>query len=154
MKLYLRIRKENRRAQGTDAPLRRLLKEAARLTLAETGVEQDTEISLLLTDDKGIHVLNQQWRGVDRPTDVLSFPQAEESEGLLLLGDIVVNTQQCQRQSEAYGHSYAREFVFLFIHGLLHLLGYDHELGETEEKEMFQLQDILISRLYPQEKQA
>ena len=151
MKLYLRIRKENKRAKASDPSLRRMLKSAALATLDAVGVEQDAEISLMLTDDKGIHALNREWRNVDRPTDVLSFPQEEESQGVLLLGDIVIDTDQCLRQAEAYLHSYEREFVFLFIHGLLHLLGYDHELGETEEKEMFALQDEIILRLYPEE---
>lgn len=152
MKLYLRILKQNKRAKATDPALRRLLKQAALATLDACGVEQDTEVSLMLTDDKGIHVLNREWRGVDRPTDVLSFPQDEESDGVLLLGDIVIDTDQCARQAENYFHSYEREFVFLFIHGLLHLLGYDHELGEEEEKEMFALQDEIISIVYPEEK--
>jgi len=152
LKLYLRILKQNKRAKATDPALRRLLKQAALATLDACGVEQDTEVSLMLTDDKGIHVLNREWRGVDRPTDVLSFPQDEESDGVLLLGDIVIDTDQCARQAENYFHSYEREFVFLFIHGLLHLLGYDHELGEEEEKEMFALQDEIISIVYPEEK--
>ena len=114
-------------------------------------------MSLLLTDDPGIQVLNRDYRGKDRPTDVLSFAMEEgellEQDGSLpeLLGDIVINTDQTARQAEAYGHSYGRELLFLFIHGMLHLLGYDHEQGPAEEKEMFALQDELIAVVCPGE---
>ena len=94
-------------------------------------------ISLVLTDDAGIAVVNRDYRGIDAPTDVLSFPQHEDlmvdalpagPEGApLMLGDIVVSLPRAAEQAHTYGHSRARELGFLLVHGLLHLLGYDHE---------------------------
>ena len=94
-------------------------------------------ISLVLTDDAGIAGVNRDYRGIDAPTDVLSFPQHEDlmvdtlpagPEGApLMLGDIVVSLPRAEEQAHTYGHSRARELGFLLVHGLLHLLGYDHE---------------------------
>ncbi len=97
-------------------------------------------ISLVLTDDAGIAALNQEYRGIDAPTDVLSFPQHEDimvnalpagpAGAPLLLGDIVVSLPRAEAQAQEYGHSRDRELGFLLVHGLLHLLGYDHETAE------------------------
>ena len=95
-------------------------------------------LSLLLTDDAGIAALNREHRGVDAPTDVLSFPQfdhlaaaAPPAAGLpLMLGDIVVSMPRAAEQARRYGHARSREFGFLLVHGLLHLLGYDHETAD------------------------
>ena len=92
-------------------------------------------VSLVLTDDAGIAALNREFRGVDAPTDVLSFPQLEAAGSVtavpadapLLLGDIVVSLQRVEAQAHEYGHARVRELGFLLVHGLLHLLGYDHE---------------------------
>jgi probable rRNA maturation factor len=89
-------------------------------------------LSLVLTDDETIARLNRVYRGVDAPTDVLSFPQLDPAaaapEGApAMLGDIVVSLPRAAKQAEEYGHSYRRELGFLLVHGLLHLLGYDHE---------------------------
>jgi probable rRNA maturation factor len=92
-------------------------------------------VSLVLTDDAGIAALNREFRGVDAPTDVLSFPQLEAAGPVtavpagapLLLGDIVVSLQRAEAQAHEYGHTRARELGFLLVHGLLHLLGYNHE---------------------------
>lgn len=95
-------------------------------------------LSLLLTDDAGIAAINHEHRGVAAPTDVLSFPQFDHLDdatppaaGLpLMLGDIVVSMPRAAEQARRYGHSRTREFGFLLVHGLLHLLGYDHETAE------------------------
>ena len=101
------------------------------------------EISLYFTDNEEIHRLNKEYRSIDRPTDVLSFamdemvagddfmlpPDVEEPH---LLGDIIISTERSDAQSEEYGHSKEREVLFLFSHGLLHLLGYDHQTPEEE----------------------
>src|SRR5918911_1666771 len=92
-------------------------------------------VSLVLTDDAGIAALNREFRGVDASTDVLSFPQLEAAgpappvpaDAPLPLGDIVVSLQRAEVQAHEYGHTRARELGFLLVHGLLHLLGYDHE---------------------------
>jgi probable rRNA maturation factor len=122
--------------------------------LAAAGEELGVcgEVSVLVVDDSRIHQLNREFRDVDRPTDVLSFSQLEgESMGGLpeepvLLGDIVVSAPTAVRQAEEYGHTVAREFAFLLVHGFLHLLGYDHETPE-EETEMFALQEKILERL-------
>ncbi len=108
------------------------------------------EVSLTVTDNEGIHRLNREFRGVDRPTDVLSFPQFEADEPIPLgasLGDIVISLPKMAEQAKEYGHSQRREFCFLFVHGLLHLLGYDHEISPEEEKRQFARQDEVLEAL-------
>ena len=93
------------------------------------------EISILLADDKRMRELNKQYRGQDRSTDVLSFPQNEgKEEGFHthLLGDVVISTATAQRQSAQHKLSLEEELVLLLTHGILHLLGYDHERSEEE----------------------
>ncbi len=138
---------------ATTPALRRLFRQAAEATLAVLEEDSDVEISLLLTDDQHIWQLNRDYRGIDRPTDVLSFALAEGEDVFavdkepLLLGDIIISRERAAEQAEAYGHSQTREEVFLFIHGLLHLLGYDHEKSEAEEKEMFALQEQILAEI-------
>lgn len=115
------------------------------------------EISLYFTDNEEIHQLNKTYRDVDRPTDVLSFAMdealAEEAAFGIdptaqkhVLGDIIISTEKSDEQSEEYGHSKEREVLFLFSHGLLHLLGYDHQTPE-EEQVMRQKQEAVLSEL-------
>ena len=114
------------------AGLTELLEKAAESALAVGGYIGQGEVSLVLTDDSYIHELNRDYRGVDRPTDVLSFAQnegeqveaAEEAEELL--GDVIISLETAQRQALEYGHGFDREVSFLTVHGVLHLLGYDH----------------------------
>lgn len=120
---------------------------------------RDAEVSLLFTDDVAIQELNRDYRGRDSATDVLSFALNEDEQGgndlgaslpsdfPLLLGDIVISYQHAQQQAQAYGHSLLRETVFLFTHGMLHLLGYDHERSAQEEQAMFALQDSIMEQL-------
>ena len=103
---------------------------------------ENAEVSVTLTDDAHIHVLNRVYRGVDRPTDVLSFalteseePEIVGGEGHEVLGDLVISLERMQAQAEEYGHSPLRELSFLTVHGMLHLLGYDH-MEEAERIEM------------------
>lgn len=108
------------------------------------------EVSLILTDDEQIWRLNWHFRGVDRPTDVLSFPQYQPGEVILphsSLGDIVISLPRMAAQAAAYGHSQKRELLFLFVHGLLHLLGYDHEISTEEEKRQFARQEQVLAAL-------
>lgn len=93
-----------------------------------------TEVDITIVDDEEIHVLNREYRNVDRPTDVLSFALDEDDEDepellegqLHLLGDIIISAETAKRQGEEFGHGLEREIVYLAVHGLLHLLGYDH----------------------------
>ena len=128
---------------------------------AKTGIElaaprawpplKSAEISLMFTDDRGIRELNRNYRNKDAATDVLSFPQWEDEipppGGPVLLGDIIISQEKAGEQAALYGHSLRRETVFLFVHGLLHLLGYDHERGEEAEKEMFALQEQIMTKI-------
>lgn len=111
------------------------------------------DVAVTVVDNKQIHELNKEYRQVDRPTDVLSFPLWEpgedwviaEEEETVPLGDIVISYPQAKEQAEEYGHSIERELGFLAVHGFLHLLGYDHETAE-EEKEMFQRQEEILEQ--------
>jgi probable rRNA maturation factor len=100
---------------------------------------QDAELSIVLCDDAFIHPLNRDYRGKDRPTDVLSFPQREGEESDPddpVLGDIVLSVERAQAQADERGHSLETEIRILLVHGILHLLGYDHEEdAEAEEME-------------------
>lgn len=132
---------------------------AARHTLAaerldgakQSGLLPNTlEISVTLVDNAAIHELNREFRGVDRPTDVLSFPQYQPGEAVMpysSLGDIVISLPRMAEQSEEFGHSQQREFCFLFVHGLLHLLGYDHEVSAEEEKLHFGRQERILAEI-------
>lgn len=91
---------------------------------------KEAELSILLTDDDQIHILNRDYRQKDRPTDVLAFAMREGERGELagdVLGDVVISLETAERQAHAQGHSLREEAVFLLGHGLLHLLGWDHE---------------------------
>ena len=113
---------------------------------------ENSELSVTLTDDAHIHELNKKFRGVDRPTDVLSFAFRESDEPEVLttqveiLGDIIISLERAKFQAETYGHSYLREVIFLTVHGLLHLLGYDH-IEESDRLEMEREQDFVMSKL-------
>lgn len=107
-----------------------VLADAERL-LGLLGLE-DAELSVLLCDDARIHALNRGWRGVDAPTDVLSFPQDALPGGERVLGDVVVSVDTASRQAASEGHALRAELRILLVHGLCHLLGHDHhEEAET-----------------------
>lgn len=112
-------------------------------------LDNDYQISVTFVRSASIHRINRDYRGIDRPTDVISFAVLDdtdsytEAEELKDLGDIFINIDYARRQAREYGHSEQREICFLFTHGLLHCLGYDHMTAE-EEKEMFALQDRIL----------
>lgn len=115
-------------------------------------LSERAELSLLFVDDAEIQVLNRDYRGLDRPTDVLSF-SAQEGEAFpdsddmpLVLGDIVISVDTAKRQAAEFGHSADREMAFLAIHGLLHLIGMDHQAPD-EEAEMIARQKELLDDL-------
>ena len=117
-------------------------------------VDEETEISVLFTDDKFIRSLNNKYRGIDKPTDVLSFSLQEgaikspEVESNKLLGDIIISAETAQRQADNLNHSLEKELTVLLIHGLLHLTGHDHEKGKDykimreKESEMLKIFDL------------
>lgn len=110
------------------------------------SLEYDLSVSVVLVDDDTIHQYNRDYRNIDRPTDVLSFPDGEFEDGVLLMGDIIISTDAIRRQSLDYNHSLKREFCFLVAHGYLHLLGYDHHT-DKEEQEMIGLQKEILHEI-------
>lgn len=110
-------------------------------------IPKDIEIDVSFTDDKEIAEINEKFRGIAKPTDVLSFPMFEADEALergSTLGDLVISVDTMKRQAAEYGHGEKRELCFLFVHGLLHLLGYDHEIDKAEEKLQFDRQNRVL----------
>lgn len=120
------------------------LKPILERTLSLTKTSSKVEVNVVLVDDVMIHNYNKEFRNIDRPTDVLSFPDGSVEDGILMMGDIIISVEAIRRQAVDYGHSLKREFCFLVAHGYLHLLGYDHHT-EAEEKEMFGLQKEILN---------
>ena len=125
-----------------------LIKHCVRAVLRHEGVDLPCEVSVLITDDEGVRRLNLDFRGIDKPTDVLSFPMRrfsspgkfehgdslpEPDTGLLSVGDIIISAERAKAQAKEYGHTIRRETAYLTVHSALHLLGYDH-IDEGEEK--------------------
>ena len=116
------------------------------------GVENG-EVSITLTNNEYIHELNREYRHIDRPTDVLSFalneseePAIEDGPDINVLGDLVISVERAEEQAADYGHSVRREIAFLTVHGMLHLLGYDH-MEEADRLEMEQEQRYVMDKL-------
>ena len=123
------------------------------IAIKRLNLQCDPIVSVTLVDNKYIHKINKKYRQIDRPTDVISFAFLDNSgdydkilhsQGPVVLGDIYISLEKAQEQAQEYGHSVNRELCFLFVHGLLHLLGFDH-MKEDEEKVMFQLQEEILS---------
>ena len=119
--------------------LKMLIRRAILETLRYEEKTGDFEVSVTFTDNAGIHELNRTYRNIDRPTDVLSFPQIDYDAGELaegMIGDIVLSLERAKEQAEEFGHSFERECAFLSVHSTLHLLGYDHELSDADDADM------------------
>ncbi|HVN56209.1 MAG TPA: rRNA maturation RNase YbeY [Anaerolineaceae bacterium] len=112
------------------------LEEAAQAALSEEEAPESSELSIVIGDDEMLQTLNLQYLGINSPTDVLSFPSEEKDpeSGNLYLGDIILSYPRASEQAEAGGHPVKAELQLLVIHGVLHLLGYDH--SEVEEREL------------------
>ena len=143
-----------------------LAKSVADTVLDMEGCAADIEVGLTITDSEGIHELNKEFRGIDSPTDVLSFPNVsyenagdfsvllgeqlvdllDPDTGKIMFGDIVINEDRVRSQAEEYGHSIKREFAFLVAHSMLHLCGYDH-MEEEEAKVMEKKQEDVLGKL-------
>lgn len=142
----------------TDEQLTELKKVCEKIMEIEE-CDFDAEISFTFTDNNGIHELNREYRNVDRPTDVLSFPMLEfegddeidaefETEnGLVMLGDIVISVERAKEQADEFNHSLRRELAFLTAHSMLHLLGYDHVDDEEGEAYMIKIQNEALNAL-------
>ena len=150
-----------------DLPYQEVIRDIVLASLDYEKCPYEAEVNIILTDEIEICRLNRDYRQIDRPTDVLSFPMLEFEQpsdfshaeedyadcfnpetGELMLGDIILSVDKIREQAESYGHSQTRELAFLVAHSMLHLCGYDHmEEGEREEMEERQ-REILLSKGY------
>ncbi len=160
---------ENETDVTFDFDVERLVEQVVTEVLEEEDCPYETQVNVLLTDNEGIREFNRRQRGIDRETDVLSFPnlnyvrpsefEIDENEeadyfdpdsGELILGDIIVSVDRVLQQAESYGHSVKRELAFLVAHSMLHLCGYDHEEDQDaalmEEKQEHALRVLGITR--------
>ena len=135
-------------SEEEQAAVRRAIETVGRLYGAEGA-----EVSVTLTDDAHIHVINREYRNVDRPTDVISFALTESEEPEIIgggehevLGDLIISLERMRAQAAEYGHTELRELSFLTVHGMLHLLGYDH-MEEEERQEMEEEQRAVMEEL-------
>ena len=134
-----------------------LIRKAAEKALAAENVQVPCLISVMLTDEEGIHRVNREFRGVDRETDVLSFPlneltpgafdpetcERDWETGAVMLGDMMISIPACEKQGEEFGHGFEREIQYLTVHSVLHLLGYDH-VDEGEQKRQMRAREKAI----------
>ncbi len=134
--------------------MEQLIELCTRAALEEEQIEEDAQVSVTLVDNEAIREINNEHRGIDKATDVLSFPLGDEDSfdtdpetGAILLGDIVISLERAKEQAEEYGHSFRREVAFLITHSLFHLLGYDHVDSVEDEKLMFGKQDKVLDKL-------
>lgn len=140
-KIYLQFSTDGK---GVKIPVgtRPLIRKCCAAVLKKEGITDSCEISVTVVDNETIRELNSQTRGIDKETDVLSFPLGENGEyevnyatDALLLGDIVISLSKAVEQAQEYGHSVEREIAFLTVHSMLHLLGYDH-IEDSDRKVM------------------
>ena len=136
-------------ALAVTKELRALIRRAVSAALRYERFDGAAEVSVTLVDNAGIHALNRDYRNVDRPTDVLSFPLFDEvgENGKTVLGDIVLSLERASEQAESYGHALEREVAFLCVHSVLHLLGYDHETSPEDERDMFARQEAVLEEM-------
>lgn len=134
--------------------LRTLIRRCCEEALSEEEIEEEAEVNLTVADNAEIHSLNLEYRQKDCATDVLSFPMSDGEEfdidpetNRIMLGDIVISAERALEQAKEYGHSFEREMCFLATHSMFHLLGYDHEVSEEEEKIMFEKQEKVLQKL-------
>ncbi|WP_026525692.1 rRNA maturation RNase YbeY [Butyrivibrio sp. MB2005] len=157
---------ENETDAKFDFDIEEVAKSVAEMALKKENCPFDVQLSLLITDDEGIKEMNRDFRGIDAPTDVLSFPNisyeqpgdfetalgeqevdiTDPDSGLIVLGDIVINENRVREQAAEFGHSEKREFAFLVAHSMLHLCGYDH-MEEDEAKVMEEKQEKVLEAL-------
>ena len=154
MKRHTMIYFNNSQEGAISYALKMLIRRSVIAALDYEGYSNDCEVSVTLTDNEGIHALNKQYRNIDSPTDVLSFPLVEYEnteeppvDEATMLGDIVISLERAEEQAEEFGHSFEREVSFLTVHSMLHLLGYDHVNSEAEDEEMRSRQRDIMKAL-------
>lgn len=130
--------------------IKQLLENVLQYAAKDAGIHGDSELSVVIVTDEKITQLNNDYRGKNEVTDVLSFPLHEPDEIVkadrtypLALGDIVISFNQAEKQAEQFNHSFTREIAFLTVHSFLHLLGYTHDSSD-EEREMFAKQEVIL----------
>lgn len=125
-----------------------ILTQAAQATLSAIPTQPEGDLTLVLTNDAQIHSLNRQYRGIDSPTDVLSFALDEinPQSGRKYLGDVVISLERAREQAAAAGHPLTSELALLVVHGVLHLCGYDHEQSADKEQ-MWAIQNAILTSL-------
>jgi len=146
--------------RNMDLPIdKKWLERMARKVLEREGISSPVELGLLITDSRTAKKLNRIYRGKDEPTDVLSFhmtpdgnrdlgePFVSPPDGIRHLGEVVISYPQAARQAQEHGHGVKQELALLVIHGILHLLGYDHELSDEEKKMRDKENEILSAEL-------
>ncbi len=157
----IRLLTENEQEkEELTAEIEAAVEKCVAFTLEYEECDFDAEVSVTYVDDEQIQRINLSERGIDAPTDVLSFPMCDFDENgdiinsdydfdgdMILLGDIVISAERAKRQAEEYGHSFLREMAFLTVHSMLHLLGYDHVDDEEGERIMFKKQDDILNKL-------
>jgi len=133
----------------SDKKYSKIVKKAIIAALVFERIDYGCEINVKITDNAGIQQLNRDYRKKDAPTDVLSFPMGDinPENNLMILGDIVISEEKAKEQSENLNQSLEREFMFLAVHAVLHLLGYDHELSEEDDFVMINKQKEIIKNL-------
>ena len=147
-----------------DFDVRKTAGEVIEAALVYEHGPYDVQVSVTLTDNEGIHEINRDFRGIDAPTDVLSFPMADfespadfdaledyddvfdPDTGEFMMGDIMISLDKVKEQAEAYGHSQKREYAFLIAHSMLHLMGYDH-MEDSERLQMEEKQEAILASL-------
>lgn len=134
--------------------IRMLLRRCCVAVLKNENFTDSAEVSIHFVDDDEIHKLNSEFRKIDRPTDVLSFPLGENGvydinpeTGAKMLGDIVISVETAQKQANDYNHPFQREMAFLTAHSMLHLLGYDHENGGIDAMRMQEKEEVVMHLL-------
>lgn len=138
--------------QAVSKEIRKTMERAVCRCLETEGVDgQRAELSVTFVDPEEIRILNRDYRGVDKVTDVLSFPQFEGADempqqGELCLGDVVICREKAAGQAEEFGHSFEREIIYLFTHSVLHLLGYDH-MTDEDKRQMRQREEEVMEYL-------
>ncbi len=138
-----------------DYKLKLLIRQAAIAALDYEGYDEKCEISVTFTDNEGIRAVNREYRGIDKVTDVLSFPLKDFEGGEApvtdapehSLGDVIISLERAQEQADEFGHSFEREVAFLCVHSMLHLLGYDHERSTAEDREMRRRQSEILDKM-------
>jgi probable rRNA maturation factor len=151
LKVYIDNRQK---AVKIPSGLRLLVRRCCNATLVNENFEGSAEVNVTFVDDAQIKELNSNYRHIDKPTDVLSFPMGENGKfdidpdtGAFVLGDVVISLETAERQANAYSHTLQEEVTFLTVHSVLHLLGYDHVNGGLEAMKMRDREQVILRAL-------